>query len=571
MTTDNQITMLPTESISQSQFNPRRIYDPQRLDELADSFRSHGFDPGISHLLVRPAGAAGKYELVCGHRRLGVAGYLGLDQVPAIVRPMTDVEVMETQLVENLQRADLSPMEEAAGVCRLLEMRDAKGKPMHTAASVARQIGKTSKHVTNCRLLSRLRGSRAATEVEAGTLSVRHGTAIARVPSALLREEVTVAALEGRMGMPMPAEDLEKLIREEYSAEIRGAEFDPEDSRLVAVMKDEDGERIGGGACEDCPMNSKNTNESGKFAMCLNVECHREKTARADEAWAASVAGEGITVLGRKEGARILDYTGKRVAPHGGWVDLAEQPHSWMLEDDQSKPGKWKQLLRGRGVPVTMFKGPDGTVFEVVDKELAVVAAVENGHDIFEKRLAERARTEADEQAAEEGDVEAKARREEARKAHEENELEAQREREIEARVTRVSCAALYERVRKRKGGELEEDFWQLILGPILDGIAEFESVHPLAVLLGCEIGDGSDHKGEKAAIEGRAAELPCDDLTALVLLAARELAPVQLRPHWDKKAHRAFGVDVKAIRKTVEAEMKAEVKALKAAKGGAK
>ena len=99
---------------------PRRYFDPQKLQQLTESVRQHGI---LEPLLVRPAPEAGKYELVAGERRYRAAREVGLTSVPVTIRELTDEAALQLALVENLQREDLNPVEEAEGILQLLGIR----------------------------------------------------------------------------------------------------------------------------------------------------------------------------------------------------------------------------------------------------------------------------------------------------------------------------------------------------------------------------------------------------------------------------------------------------------------
>jgi ParB family chromosome partitioning protein len=103
-------------SIVPSALQPRKDFGHDALQELVDSIRQHGI---IQPLIVRPAN--GRYELIAGERRWRAAQEVGLTQVPVIIRSATDLEVLELSLIENLQRADLNPIEEAQGYARLAD------------------------------------------------------------------------------------------------------------------------------------------------------------------------------------------------------------------------------------------------------------------------------------------------------------------------------------------------------------------------------------------------------------------------------------------------------------------
>jgi len=137
---------LPLDRISRNPRQPRTTFDEAALDELAASIRAQGV---IQPLLVRPRGD-GTYELVAGERRLRAAERAGLRSVPVVIREMSDDESLEIALVENLQRADLSPLEEAAAYERLMEDFGL------TQEEVAERVGKSRPAVANTLRLLRL-------------------------------------------------------------------------------------------------------------------------------------------------------------------------------------------------------------------------------------------------------------------------------------------------------------------------------------------------------------------------------------------------------------------------------
>ncbi len=138
-------TVLRLTEIEPNRNQPRKEFDEQALSELADSIREHGI---IQPLLVRPLGTGG-YQLVAGERRWRAARMIGLTEVPVVIKEMTETEVMELALIENLQRQDLNPLEEAAGYRELMTTYGL------TQDQVAKRVGKSRSAVANClRLLT---------------------------------------------------------------------------------------------------------------------------------------------------------------------------------------------------------------------------------------------------------------------------------------------------------------------------------------------------------------------------------------------------------------------------------
>ncbi|MBR3581849.1 MAG: ParB/RepB/Spo0J family partition protein [Kiritimatiellae bacterium] len=154
---------LDISKISPNPWQPRREFDPAALQELADSIKAQGL---LQPVLVRAA-KSGTYELVAGERRLRAAKQAGLKKIPALVRPATDLEMREMALVENLQRSDLNPIEEALAYRALADQAGL------TQEQIAQRVGKARASVTNSlRLLDLSDTIRKA--IASGTLSVGH-------------------------------------------------------------------------------------------------------------------------------------------------------------------------------------------------------------------------------------------------------------------------------------------------------------------------------------------------------------------------------------------------------------
>ncbi len=164
---------IPIELIRRNADQPRRTFDEAELEELASSVRERGV---LQPILVRPApGADGEYQIVAGERRWRAAQRAGMRAVPAVVRTLDDIEVLEIGIIENVQRADLNPLEEAQAYRALI---DRFGR---TQDAVAQTVGKSRSHVANAlRLLALPQTVRE--HLAAGRLSAGHARAIAAAP-----------------------------------------------------------------------------------------------------------------------------------------------------------------------------------------------------------------------------------------------------------------------------------------------------------------------------------------------------------------------------------------------------
>lgn len=193
---DRHVMRIPIERLHPNPDQPRRSFDPATLEELAGSIREKGV---LQPLIVRPAPAGdGGYQIVAGERRWRAAQMAQLHEVPALVRDLDDTEVLEVAIIENVQRADLNPIEEAAGYRQLMERFG------HTQEALARALGKSRSHLANLlRLLSL--PPEVQDHLREGRLSAGHARALvtaddpASLARRIIREGLSVRAVERLM------------------------------------------------------------------------------------------------------------------------------------------------------------------------------------------------------------------------------------------------------------------------------------------------------------------------------------------------------------------------------------
>ena len=167
------VRMLPVDLLTPNPDQPRKTFSEPELAELADSIAAKGV---LQPLLVRPLeGPEERYQIVAGERRWRAAQRAKVHEAPCVIREFTDREVLEIGLVENIQRADLNPLEEAQALRQLV---DAFG---HTQEEVARAVGKSRAHVANMLRLLDLPDS-VRDRLAAGDISAGHARAIASTP-----------------------------------------------------------------------------------------------------------------------------------------------------------------------------------------------------------------------------------------------------------------------------------------------------------------------------------------------------------------------------------------------------
>lgn len=188
--------MVRLSEIEPNKGQPRKIFDENALVELADSIREHGI---IQPLLVRKLDNGG-YQLVAGERRWRASRMIGLDEVPVVVKDLSDTEVMELGLIENLQREDLNPLEEAAGYKELMATYGL------TQDQVAKRVGKSRSAIANSLRLLHL-PEQVRPYLMNGQLTMGHAKALL----GLSNELAIVSAAKEAVTKGLSVREVEKL------------------------------------------------------------------------------------------------------------------------------------------------------------------------------------------------------------------------------------------------------------------------------------------------------------------------------------------------------------------------
>lgn len=181
-----QAVELRLSQIVPNRDQPRKIFDDSALRELAESIKQHGL---IQPLLVRPM-SDGSYQIVAGERRWRASRLAGLERVPVVIKEMPDSEVMELALIENLQREDLNPIEEAEGYKTLMDTYSL------TQEQVADRVGKSRSAVANAlRLIGLYDAEKEA--LQNGEITAGHARALMSIPDKELRRQALELAKSG--------------------------------------------------------------------------------------------------------------------------------------------------------------------------------------------------------------------------------------------------------------------------------------------------------------------------------------------------------------------------------------
>lgn len=213
-----ELIMAPIEEVFPNSEQPRRRFEKEALEELSASIREQGI---LQPLLARKV--AGGYELVAGERRLRAAKLAGLDRVPLIVRKVQDKARLELALVENIQRENLNPIEEAMAYRELQSMTGC------TQEEIARKVGKDRVTVANAMRLLKLPDF-VRKELAEGTLSAGHGRAL--LP---LKDERTVHNLVSRIiKTGLSVREVERFVSRQVAAEEK--ETAPGGSKTAETM-----------------------------------------------------------------------------------------------------------------------------------------------------------------------------------------------------------------------------------------------------------------------------------------------------------------------------------------------
>ncbi len=231
-----QVRYVGLERLQPGKYQPRRRFDAETIEQLADSIKARGV---LQPILVRPA-EGGKYEIIAGERRWRGAQQAGLADVPVLVQDLSDVEVLEVGLIENLQRQDLNALEEAEAYKRLM---DEFG---HSHQVLAETVGKSRSHIANTLRLLGLPDA-VKTMVVTDRLTAGHARALLGASDiAALAEEVMAKGLSvrdtERLAALLPGKEGNVKRKAKRSVDVAVIEADLAQRLGLKVQIDADGE-----------------------------------------------------------------------------------------------------------------------------------------------------------------------------------------------------------------------------------------------------------------------------------------------------------------------------------------
>jgi ParB family transcriptional regulator, chromosome partitioning protein len=262
----NEYRSVPISILVESATNPRKRFDEKNLEELAASFKTQGI---LAPLLVRELDES-KYEVIAGARRLRAAKLAALEKLPVRVVKLTDAEAIEAQCVENLQREDIHPLEEALGFKSLLELVE----PVYTIANIASRAGKSEAYVYGRVRLADLIPPVAEAFLK-DQITIGHALLIAKLPASQQQEAFSAAfrglwTSEGNSQVLIPARELASWIESNILLQLASAPFDKQNETLVPEA----------GSCVNCPKRTgfnKLLFPDVRKDSCTSPECFRAK------------------------------------------------------------------------------------------------------------------------------------------------------------------------------------------------------------------------------------------------------------------------------------------------------
>lgn len=222
----SELKQLPVDLVQQSPYQPRRIFQPEALEELAASIRVQGI---IQPVVVRRT-THGYYELVAGERRWRAAQMVGLDKIPAIVRDITDEAAMAIGLIENIQRKNLSVIEEAVALQRLLD------EFQMTHQQVADTVGKSRTAITNLLRLLSLNDD-VKTALENGKLEMGHARALLGLTGRAQSDAAQTVA--SKQLSVRETENLVRKLQEQAAVKMSAKPQDPDIVKLQTQLSDQ--------------------------------------------------------------------------------------------------------------------------------------------------------------------------------------------------------------------------------------------------------------------------------------------------------------------------------------------
>ena len=212
------IARLPIEKIQANKQNPRSIFSEDELVDLANSIREKGI---VQPIIVREIDSAGSYEVIAGERRWRAAQIAQLDNIPAIIKTLSDDDALEIAIIENVQRSNLSPIDEAAGYQRLIDIYN------YTQEDLAQVIGKSRSYIANILRLNNL-PTKVKDYLSEGLLTIGHARALISLENAENLADMIVSK-------GLSVRQIEQLVKNSLGAQKKSNRSSMKDKNISSL------------------------------------------------------------------------------------------------------------------------------------------------------------------------------------------------------------------------------------------------------------------------------------------------------------------------------------------------
>lgn len=337
---------IPLAKLVESPTNPRKTFEG--LDELAASIREKGV---LQPIGVRRRGDL--FEIVFGHRRARAAAIAGLTAIPCLVYELDDRQAAEVQVIENVQRADVHPLEEADGYAALLKTHG------YTIERLAAKIGRPSAYVRSRVQLASL-CAEARTAYLEGKLTTGVAQIIARLADPKSQAEAIKRAFDSYRGECVSVRHAAELVQSQFLLQLKKAPFDRKSKTLLPTA----------GACTECPKRTGAQPEL--FAdmktedSCTDPACFAQKRDAHTKHTLDEAKASGKKILSASETKKLFPHQHSTYVTHGApFVDVQDQAY----EVDPGGRKTWANVLKGRDVATVVAVDPVGNVRELVPRE----------------------------------------------------------------------------------------------------------------------------------------------------------------------------------------------------------
>lgn len=346
-TIERSMHIIPLTKIQESAFNPRKTFTG--IDELASNIEEHGV---LQPVLVRPVGAG--YEIVFGARRLRASKKAKMTHIPCEIRELDDVTALELCVVENCQRVDVHPLEEAEGY----EMLHAKHKL--AVEEIAAKVNKSTAQIyARMKLLDLIPEARKA--FYDGKLTAGVAIQLARLATSVQKDALKDLTPPYKQGDPTSVREATDLIARRYHLKLADAPFDRNDAKLVPKA----------GACGPCPKRTGNQTELFPDVKskdtCTDAKCFAEKK---EAAWKKRVKEATAA------GVKVIQATQSEYSPPNGFIDV----NSTCFADPKKRT--FRELMKN-GMPDQLdaiWKRSDGDVKELIHAPKVRAIVLKQGH-----------------------------------------------------------------------------------------------------------------------------------------------------------------------------------------------